>query len=1232
MSVFIRLIFHTGSWAGQEVVTPVPMLRIGSDASKNDIVLFDDLVADAHCIVQRSPRGEYILEDLSQLSHSMMINGQEFADADAAIYLSPGDRFHVGISEIEVADANPRLLQTAGEHPGREITLSEQLLSFGRAPDNAVVFDDSEASIYHAVIRSTSLGLSLEDQRSTNGTFVNGKKVSSHMLCDGDTIKLGHQEFLFLADERDNSMEAPGENGTRRMDEVRAYFLMLAGGQRGEYIELGSYPVLIGSAPDSDFELTDPDAAAAHCRIVPSEDLYYLEHLGSDYSKTLLNGRAVGTSPELLHPGDLLSIGSSVAEFRAVGGVASETGLTMVMTSVIAAGAYDLSPQAKYVVNGHVEMGTELSIGSSPTCHLHLDGEDIGAMHCRIRYAGGFFLEDTSVHGTYLGDMRIVREELQSGHVIRVGRELIDVTIHGERCTLDVIDRQTAMAAIEVAHETAFDLKMAELDQANMGGAGTNAYKTIYKLDFADVESLVRERKEKFNEGAPTWRPSTDIQRSGTVRVGMFLTILAAMGLAFFAYQQGETTGVLVNHPLSESHSSVRFVQQAEELAIESDCRACHRPGQGVRAELCVRCHEGFDTTIREQHLTLTAPTELVLPGSQCSSCHSEHTASPRFVSGAPSVLGAARGCVGQGCHENQHSDRKFEAAKAGPNAVEAGPVPSFDMPLEEFHIAHATIDLDGKKLAVSCTTCHAEEDASGALVERDPGKACFGCHTGGGAEVATQCLSCHGLEHGTDHGFERLPDDSPLMVGTTTPVSPGRSLLWAFLIMGAVFAPALLFGMMLRIRAKSAANRVVAKLGEIPLETVKHLVHSLNREKCVGCHACVQACPTSVLELVNHKSQVVNFDACIQCKACENSCAFGALVMHDADKPAPTTKTPDLDGSLQTPIPGLYLIGQAAGIPQVKNASNMGRTVIEQAVQAGMRAGEGRDVGAQVDVLIVGSGPAGLSAALTCQQHGIRAMILEKQPEFAWTIRNYFHKGKPVMAEPHEVSLAGLLPIWDTNREELLAAWEHTIASNGLEIQYRQNVTNIEKVGQYFEVTVSDAQGEPVGRWSAARVIIAVGGMGTPRRLGCPGDELDKVRSALVDPQSFQDKEIMVVGGSDSAIEVALALCIQNRVHLSCRGKYFDRAKPKNRELMEEAFASGSIVPHFVTQVAEVTATTVVLEDRHDGKTIELPNDYVFALIGGIPPTSWLESLGVRYVARPHSWSPPPTDSMFRR
>jgi thioredoxin reductase/NAD-dependent dihydropyrimidine dehydrogenase PreA subunit len=416
------------------------------------------------------------------------------------------------------------------------------------------------------------------------------------------------------------------------------------------------------------------------------------------------------------------------------------------------------------------------------------------------------------------------------------------------------------------------------------------------------------------------------------------------------------------------------------------------------------------------------------------------------------------------------------------------------------------------------------------------------------------------------------------------------------------------------------------------PAEVVKRLVHSINDSKCVGCNMCVQACPASVLELVDHKSRVVNFDSCIQCKKCEHACAFDALRMHDADKPPPMIPMPSIDAFHETPVAGMFLVGQASGTPQVKNATNLGRAAVQRIAQQGLPPGGGRALGCEVDVVIVGSGPAGLSAALTCIELGFSYVVLEKERAFSWTIRNYYHKGKEVMAEPHDIDLEATLPHWDTTREELLAAWDELVRTHGVDIRYQQHVIDIKKDGERFDVAIGDGKGSPAGRVQAARVILAIGTLGNPRKLGCPGDDLEKVKNSLVDPDEWVGKRILVVGGSDSAVEVVLALCAperRNQVWFSTRGAKLEGIKPKNRKLIEEALAAGRFEIRYATTVAEVTADGAVLAFKEDGRREALPNDVVFAMIGGNSPQKWLQQIGVPYVDKPHSWSPPRTDHL---
>ena len=405
-------------------------------------------------------------------------------------------------------------------------------------------------------------------------------------------------------------------------------------------------------------------------------------------------------------------------------------------------------------------------------------------------------------------------------------------------------------------------------------------------------------------------------------------------------------------------------------------------------------------------------------------------------------------------------------------------------------------------------------------------------------------------------------------------------------------------------------------------------LVHDINDDRCTGCDACVAVCPTNVLDLVNNKSRVLRFHDCIQCEACMWACPTEALVMFPEGNEPPPLKVPELDGNFMTAVPGQYLIGEVAGKPLVKNAANLGRVVVEHMLASGLRPGWfGPTAGPnQVDVVIVGSGPGGLSAALSCIQRGLTYVLLEKEQLIASTVARY-PKGKLVMAEPYDTVNLSLLPVFDSSKEQIVPIWRELIERVGVQARLGEAVESVTLLpDQTFDVRTT------VAAYRAQRVILATGTRGKPRTLQVPGENLPKVYNLLDDPDEWRGRDVLVVGGGDSAVEAALALADAGaRVIISYRGKSFNRAAPKNRQAIESYAQQQRLKVKYQSQVVGFEPDAVTLQ-LGDGAQKRYANQGAFVLIGADPPVIWLEKLGVRFVLRPHQYSLGKTDELVRR
>jgi putative YpdA family bacillithiol system oxidoreductase len=256
-------------------------------------------------------------------------------------------------------------------------------------------------------------------------------------------------------------------------------------------------------------------------------------------------------------------------------------------------------------------------------------------------------------------------------------------------------------------------------------------------------------------------------------------------------------------------------------------------------------------------------------------------------------------------------------------------------------------------------------------------------------------------------------------------------------------------------------------------------------------------------------------------------------------------------------------------------------------------------------DVVVVGAGPAGLSATLQAEKSGLRFVTVD-QGDIGGTVLTY-PRQKLVMTQPMEIPVYGKYSKRTIQKEELLDLWRDVIDRTGVEIRTEERLVEIVRPNGYFEVTTTR------DRYTTRNVLLAIGRRGTPRKLDVPGENASKVTYQLLDPGQYQNKKLLVIGGGDSAVEAALALADENgaEVTLSYRNEAFSRVKEDNLERINHAIETGAVNMLFESRVTRITGTSVTLNHREE--ELDIPNDFVFVLIGGELPTPLLERIGIQ-------------------
>lgn len=371
---------------------------------------------------------------------------------------------------------------------------------------------------------------------------------------------------------------------------------------------------------------------------------------------------------------------------------------------------------------------------------------------------------------------------------------------------------------------------------------------------------------------------------------------------------------------------------------------------------------------------------------------------------------------------------------------------------------------------------------------------------------------------------------------------------------------------------------------------------------RCIGCGACVRACPEypehTVLGLIKNKAALVNPTECIGHAACKSACPVDAisLVFGTATR---GVDLPVLHPNFETNVPGVFIAGELGGMGLIRNALIQGMQAIEAIQKKNQRAPNKR-----LDVLIVGAGPAGMAASLTAKSLNLTYRTIE-QESLGGCVYKY-PRGKLVMTSPVELPLVGKFHFKQTSKEALLQVWTEIMQREQLRIQTNERVASIEKDGDGFIVRTSKAA------YRASTVLLAIGRRGTPRKLAVPGEELPKVVYRLIDPTQYIGQEVLVVGGGDSALEAAASIAeiSGTQVTLSYRGEAFGRAKPKNRQRVAQAADRGNLKLLLSSSVSEINQDLVTLE--LGGSQLTIKNEAVIVSAGGVLPNEFLETVGI--------------------
>lgn len=374
-----------------------------------------------------------------------------------------------------------------------------------------------------------------------------------------------------------------------------------------------------------------------------------------------------------------------------------------------------------------------------------------------------------------------------------------------------------------------------------------------------------------------------------------------------------------------------------------------------------------------------------------------------------------------------------------------------------------------------------------------------------------------------------------------------------------------------------------------------------VDTKRCINSGACIKACPEhDILGIRNGKATIINAAQCIGHGACFKACPVEAISLWIGTERR-GVELPHVSPDFETNVQGIFIAGELGGMGLIRNAVTQGREAVENIAKK-----IDKNHSAEYDLLIVGAGPAGISATLEAKKQGLRTLTVE-QDTLGGTVYT-FPRSKIIMTHPMDLPLFGKIRLKETSKDELLGLWQKVLGENKLTIKENTKVEAINKTDSTFEIIT--LSGEKI---NSKTVLLALGRRGTPRKLGVEGEMSKKVAYRLIEPERITGKNVLIVGGGDSAVESALLLANDNKVTLSYRGEKFSRLKTKNSALINSAIATEMITVIFESNVKSIDEESVLISTKDKAENLVLKNDIVFIFAGGELPNDFLRKAGIQ-------------------